>query len=185
METFFLIVLLGLIHCQSLNETVSRSFEPPDEELSHKFINGTQSESLNFHFPEGRTGQDDAPHEFEFEARNGEEPQAAPSTTLSRIVQTKYGKVQGLSLTLFSNYGQKVSNHPLRNKIVEVRLCLLFFSWTLTLSLSPNYLYRIRCLKRLGNGAILSHSFPHSLRFHFIRVVNIYLFMTVIPRSFS
>lgn len=40
----------------------------------------------------------------------------------SRIVETKYGRVQGLSVALFSNIHYSTNrNFPLKNKIVEVK----------------------------------------------------------------
>jgi len=52
-----------------------------------------------------------------------------PSTTArSRIVETKYGRVQGLSVTLFTNIQHTGRNFPLRNKIVEV---FIHFTFTL------------------------------------------------------
>lgn len=51
--------------------------------------------------------------------------QHSSNAARSRIVETKYGRIQGLSLTLFSNLhysGNK--NFPLKNKIVEVKFRL-------------------------------------------------------------
>jgi len=142
MECLGLIVLLSIIHCQTSNETgftgfPSAQFEEPFERREeaepsprrgprplalpplqlpinpHKFI--SFNESLNFHSNNPAHGLE--PSDIE----DPPEPMASPSTTLSRIIETKYGKVQELSLTLFSNHQQKNYNHPLRNKIVEVR----------------------------------------------------------------
>lgn len=44
----------------------------------------------------------------------------SPFTSRSRIVETKYGRVQGLSITLFPNVHYSGKNNPLKNKIVEV-----------------------------------------------------------------
>ncbi|ODN01298.1 Neuroligin-1 [Orchesella cincta] len=52
----------------------------------------------------------------------------SPFTSRSRIVETKYGKVQGLSITLFPNIHYSGKNNPLKNKIVEIFLGIPYAS---------------------------------------------------------
>jgi hypothetical protein len=115
------LLLFSILNSQSLNETV---FSPLEMETSgrdlfgpssaHKFITAPRNESSA---PVPPTPQLFPPH------HNYQQTQAGPPgtlpTTLSRVIDTKYGKVQGLSLTLFPSYQAKGA-HPLRNKIVEV-----------------------------------------------------------------
>jgi len=53
----------------------------------------------------------------------------SPFTSRSRIVETKYGKVQGLSITLFPNIHYSGKNNPLKNKIVEVYIYVFIIIW--------------------------------------------------------
>lgn len=63
------------------------------------------------------------------QAQQSSSYQNTAPTTLSRVVETKYGKLQGLTVSLFpqgSNSNNIKNSHPLRNKMVEVNLYSLF-----------------------------------------------------------
>ena len=169
---YLVVLLLMTLNCQSLNETGFNSMkvlvgassdnyhqpQPNNLPSTHKYISVGRNESFNFHLDSGSDSKLDSadglgsssspsshlplPDHHYYQQAQAQQPQNTLPTTLSRVIDTKYGKVQGLSLTLFPNYQAK-NPHPLRNKIVEVSTRLFLSSISKNQSASNKYFFTV------------------------------------------
>jgi len=111
----FLVVCI--IRCQSANDTVTAHSPilPIPSSLTGSYSDTSASSSFGGPSEYGGTRSGN---------NNNNVPPVKPSVTRSRsrVIDTKYGKVQGLSVNLFENANQQYQgrNNPLKNRIVEV-----------------------------------------------------------------
>ena len=121
------ILLLSIIRCHSINETIPTTTE-------HKSDQGaisSSSASQQHYFLPLQTGvlsnesSFTAPEEYPQQTQPHETP-LTQKTALGRVVETKYGKLQGLLVTLFPSseksqaFDANRNVHPLQDKAIEV-----------------------------------------------------------------
>ena len=112
-----LIVLLSIISCQSRGSDGGQEETGNDYGYPNFPLRLTQASSWENEKPEMNSGQ-----QHDQDASSYQLPNSATTSVPSRIVDTKYGKLQGLVMTLLPGPSQNQKTlHPLRNKIVEVR----------------------------------------------------------------
>ncbi|OXA46621.1 Neuroligin-4, X-linked [Folsomia candida] len=98
----------------------SHSPHPPLDPLEGPHLHGRNNETVGFMGDTSRFGRGGGT------SASSSSPWTFSSTAArSRIVETKYGRVQGLSVTLFSNLHYSGNrNFPLKNKIVEIYMSI-------------------------------------------------------------
>jgi hypothetical protein len=116
-DLLFILVTLGLTTCHDASYNDAKKNGGVGESFGNKnSTSSTANDGASDFMSDSRFGRGGG-------SGGGTSSWSFPSTTArSRIVETKYGRVQGLSVTLFTNIQHTSRNFPLRNKIVEVRI---------------------------------------------------------------
>jgi len=126
-----LVILSSVISCQSRaeGETLPPLPTPPHFILNQVEFTTNETITSPHLVAAAAMGSDNGGGSGATESQTTLPPYASPSSssnllTKSRIIDTKYGRLQGLSLTLFPFLGTKPGSQntagPIKNKIVEV-----------------------------------------------------------------
>ncbi|CAG7720187.1 unnamed protein product [Allacma fusca] len=123
------VIFLCIISCQSSNnETFTKTTS------NTSFSSSTTAIPLPPHFLPLHANSNFGLNESYGSTSSSTSPNNNSPTARSRIIETKYGKVQGLSITLFPHLSTMGNQHhssksnPLKNKLVEVFLNIPYAS---------------------------------------------------------